>query len=176
MLSQNQRFVVTYNGEIYNHLELRAELEAFGETFVSHSDTEVLLVAYKVWGRQCVDRFRGMFAFAIWDQQTRTAFLARDRCGEKPLFYYFDHERLIFASELKALIPLLDHVPELDLSSIDMYLHYQYVPEPYTLLTGVHKLAAGHLMTLSPERWEATPESYWSVENSNATESQKFQN
>lgn len=175
MLSQDRRFVVTYNGEIYNHLELRTELEALGETFVSHSDTEVLLVAYKVWGRQCVERFRGMFAFGIWDQQTRKVFLARDRCGEKPLFYYFDQDRLIFASELKALIPLLDHVPELDLSSIDMYLHYQYVPEPYTLLRGVHKLAAGHVMTLSPERWEATPEIYWSVENSNATESKKFQ-
>lgn len=175
MLTQDSRYVVTYNGEIYNHLELRATLEGMGEIFVSHSDTEILLTAYKVWGRKCVDHFRGMFAFAIWDHQTSTAFLARDRCGEKPLFYYFDQDKLIFSSELKALVPLLDHVPELDLSSIDMYLHYQYVPDPYTLLTGVHKLAAGHLMELGPDRWHATPEPYWSVENASIADSKSFQ-
>ena len=83
MLSHNNRYVVTYNGEIYNYLELRAELEALGESFTSHSDTEVLLAAYHVWGAACVQRFRGMFAFVLWDTQTKTAFLARDRCGEK---------------------------------------------------------------------------------------------
>jgi asparagine synthase (glutamine-hydrolysing) len=158
------RFTVTYNGEIYNYLELRDSLEGLGETFVSHSDTEVLLAAYKVWGASCVQRFIGPFAFVIWDQDTRQAFLARDRCGEKPLFYYFDQTTLVFASELKGLIPLLSTRPALNPSAVDMYLHYQYVPEPLTLLQGVQKLAAGHTLTLSVDQWQATPVSYWSVE------------
>ena len=164
MLSHNNRYVVTYNGEIYNYVELRAELESIGQVFVTQSDTEVLLAAYQVWGDACVDRFRGMFAFVIWDTQTKTAFLARDRCGEKPLFYQHSEHALIFASELKALVPLLPTRPSLDAEAIDMYLHYQYVPEPYTLLKGVHKLAAGHTLTISVESWEAIPKSYWCVE------------
>ncbi len=167
MISHNGRYVVTYNGEIYNHLELRTELESLGETFNSHSDTEVLLAAYKVWGKNCVNRFRGMFAFVIWDKQEKLAFLARDRCGEKPLFYQFNHECLTFASELKALIPLLNERPELDPVVIDMYLHYQYVPEPSTLLKGVHKLAAGHSVTIRMSEWEFNPKPYWCVEDVN---------
>lgn len=165
MFSEDGRYVVTYNGEIYNHLELRKELEKNGEAFLSQSDTEVLLVAYKVWGKECVNRFRGMFAFVIWDKQEKIAFLGRDRCGEKPLFYQINDDRLVFASELKALIPLLDMKPEMDPAIVDMYLHYQYVPEPYTLLKGVHKLAAGHTATLSIEDWNFQSTQYWCVEN-----------
>lgn len=165
MASQDGRHVVTYNGEIYNHLELRAELEAVGEQFFTHSDTEVLLVAYKVWGRDCVKRFRGMFAFALWDNTDKTLFLARDRCGEKPLFYHRDGKRLSFASELKALVPLLGTRPALDPAAVDMYLHYQYVPEPFTLLAGVHKLPAAHTLFLSAENWLAEPQRYWNVED-----------
>lgn len=87
MASHDGRFVVTFNGEIYNYLELRAELKALGESFYTQSDTEVLLVAYARWGRDCVKRFRGMFAFVLWDNRERTLFLARDRCGERPLFF-----------------------------------------------------------------------------------------
>ena len=165
MHSQDGRYVVTFNGEIYNYLELKAELEALGERFFSHSDTEVLLVAYKVWGPACVKRFLGMFAFVIWDHLSQTAFLARDRCGEKPLFYHFDDKCLSFASELKALVPLLEVRPELDVSAVDMYLHYQYVPEPYTLLKDVHKVAAGHTMLVSLAQWQAEPQRYWCVED-----------
>ena len=165
MHSHDGRYVVTYNGEIYNHLELRAELERLGETFHSHSDTEVLLSAYKVWGEACVKRFRGMFAFVIWDKHEKQAFLARDRCGEKPLFYHFNEQRLLFASELKALIPLLDQRPDLDPSVVDMYLHYQYVPEPSTLLKGVHKLAAGHSVKIATDHWQLHPTAYWCVED-----------
>ena len=159
------RYTVTYNGEIYNHLELRQELEALGEAFVSHSDTEVLLAAYRAWGAACVQRFIGPFAFAIWDNLTQQAFLARDRCGEKPLFYSIDDTTLVFASELKGLLPLLKHTPALNPKAVDMYLHYQYVPEPLTLLQGVHKLAAGHTLTLVVNQWQATPIQYWSVEH-----------
>ena len=158
------RYTVTYNGEIYNYLELRTTLEALGEVFTSHSDTEVLLAAYKVWGEACVQHFVGPFAFVIWDKDARQAFLARDRCGEKPLFYAFDQSALVFASELKGLIPLLDKKPALNPSAVDMYLHFQYVPEPLTLLQGVHKLAAGHTLTLSIEHWQAKPKQYWTVE------------
>ena len=165
MHSHDGRYVVTYNGEIYNHVELRSELESLGEAFISLSDTEVLLAAYKVWGKNCVNRFRGMFAFVIWDKKEKIAFLARDRCGEKPLFYQVNNRCLTFASELKALIPLLSEKPEIDTSAVDMYLHYQYVPEPYTLLKGVHKLAAGHSVTISAVQWEFNPQPYWCVEN-----------
>lgn len=168
MIHGNGRYVVTYNGEIYNYLELRAELEAMGERFVSHSDTEVLLVAYQVWGQACVERFRGMFAFCIWDKVARTAFLARDRCGEKPLFYVQDEERFSFASELKALLPLLPSTPALDPAVVDMFLHYQYVPEPFTLLQGVRKLPAAHTLLVSTDDWRAEPKRYWSVEETRA--------
>jgi asparagine synthase (glutamine-hydrolysing) len=164
MRSADGRYVVTYNGEIYNYLEIKTELESLGEIFHSHSDTEVLLVAYKVWGADCLLRFRGMFAFVIWDAQEKIAFLGRDRCGEKPLFYQFNDRTLTFSSELKALIPLLDKQPDIDVSVVDMYLHYQYVPEPFTLLKGIHKLAAGHSLTLSIDHWQATPKRYWCIE------------
>lgn len=165
MLSQDGRYVVTFNGEIYNYVELRKELEGLGEHFSSNSDTEVLLTAYKVWGRDCVDRFRGMFAFALWDSQTRSLFLGRDRCGEKPLFYYQDADRFIFASELKALTPLIGRQPDLNPEVVDLYLHFQYVPEPFTLLRDVHKLPAAHTMWLSPDAWQTTPHRYWNVED-----------
>lgn len=165
MSSHDGRYVVTYNGEIYNHVELRAELEALGERFRTHSDTEVLIAAYSHWGRDCVKRFRGMFAFALWDDADKMLFLARDRCGEKPLFYYRDDDRFTFASELKALVPLLDMRPPLDPAAVDMYLHYQYVPEPFTLLAGVSKLPAAHTLVLSEQDWCAEPQRYWSVED-----------
>jgi len=164
MISLDKRYVVTYNGEIYNYLELRTELETIGESFSSSSDTEVLLVAYKVWGPDCVTRFRGMFAFAIWDEVNKSLFLARDRCGEKPLVYWRDRNRFVFASEIKALIPLLEKPPPLDTSVVDMFLHYQFVPEPFTLLTGVYKLPAAHTLLLTNDNWEAEPQRYWDVE------------
>lgn len=167
MSSQDGRHVVTFNGEIYNYLELRKELESLGAVFSSSSDTEVLLHAYKAWGRDCVKRFRGMFAFAFWDEVNQSLFLARDRCGEKPLFYWRDNDSIVFASELKALVPLLEERPKLDLQAVDMYLHYQFVPEPFTLLTGVLKLPAAHTLTLTGENWEAKPERYWDIERTN---------
>jgi asparagine synthase (glutamine-hydrolysing) len=165
MSSSDGRYVVTFNGEIYNHVELRSELEARGERFFTQSDTEVLLVAYRQWGRDCVTRFRGMFAFALWDKKETTLLLARDRCGEKPLFYHRDRETLTFASELKALVPLLKQRPALEPAVVDMYLHYQYVPEPFTLLEGVRKLPAAHTLTVSLANWQAEPQRYWNVES-----------
>ena len=164
MTSSNGRYVVTYNGEIYNYLEIKAELEYIGVKFNSHSDTEVLLAAYDHWGNDCVKHFRGPFAFVIWDTVNKVAFLGRDACGEKPLFYHLSTDSFTFASELKALIPLLPGKPNLNVASIDMYLHYQYVPEPHTLLEGVHKLPAGCTLTLAAREWGAKVARYWSVE------------
>jgi asparagine synthase (glutamine-hydrolysing) len=158
------RFVVTYNGEIYNFLELRQELEALGERFHSRSDTEVLLVAYKVWGKHCVRRFRGMFAFALWDNERKAIFLARDRCGEKPLIFHRSADCIVFGSEMKAVVPLLGARPQLDCAVVDMYLHYQYVPEPFTLLQGIQKLPAGHTLFVPLDDWHAQPERYWDIE------------
>jgi asparagine synthase (glutamine-hydrolysing) len=164
MMTPDNRFIITFNGEIYNHVELRMELENLGENFQSHSDTEVLLLAYKNWGRDCVSRLRGMFALAIWDSRNKTLFLARDRCGEKPIFFFRNDDGFFFASELKGLIPLLPHRPDLNPEVIDMYLHYQYVPEPQTLLNQVWKLPAAHTMLISIENWDANPVRYWDVE------------
>ncbi len=161
--TRDGRYTVTFNGEIYNYIELRRELADHGISFYSASDTEVLLAAYRVWGKECVKRFRGMFAFALYDRIEQTLFMARDRCGEKPFFFYRDAERFYFASELKGLLPLLPFIPSLDPSAIDMYLHYQYVPEPFTLLQGVRKLPAAHTLFLSTDDWNAEPVRYWDV-------------
>jgi asparagine synthase (glutamine-hydrolysing) len=160
----DSRFWITYNGEIYNYLELREELIAAGYSFISRSDTEVLLAAYYHWGIDCLDKFRGMFAFALWDSQKEQLFLARDRCGEKPLYYWYNENRFVFASEMKALISLLPVRPELDPASIDMFLHYEYVPEPRTLLKGVDKLAAGYYILLDRKEWRISPACYWNLE------------
>jgi asparagine synthase (glutamine-hydrolysing) len=164
MLSATGRYVISYNGEIYNYLELRRELEDAGYTFISQTDTEVILVAYEKWGSACLGRLRGMFSFALWDREERTLFLARDRMGEKPLIYWQDGEKFFFASELKGLLPMLPGVPPLDPIAVDLYLHYQYVPEPLTPLQGIRKLPAGHYMLVSPDRWQFMPVRYWSLE------------
>ena len=166
--SHDGRYVITCDGVIYNYPELCAKLEASGARFVTRSDTEAALEAYRRWSKDCVNHFRGMFAFAIWDTLEQTLFLARDRCGERPLIYYRDAEQFIFASEIKALVPLLPHIPALDPAAVDMYLHYQYTPEPFTLLKGVHKLPAAHTITLSKDRAQTEPERYWCVEDTPA--------
>lgn len=165
MTHRDGNLTITYNGEVYNYIEIREQLRAKGEIFTSNSDTEVILSAYRCWGASCLDRFRGMFAFAIWDNQRQTLFLARDRCGEKPLFYWQNDECFIFASEMKALIPLLPSPPRLNTAAVDMYLHFQYTPEPYTLLDGVRKLPAAHHATITPDSWHIQPARYWSIED-----------
>ena len=159
------RFVITFNGEIYNYLELMTELQSKGERFSTHSDTEVLLAAYNVWGPDCLKLFRGMFAFALWDKEKESLFLARDRCGEKPLFFQRQAESFLFASELKGLLPLIESRPKLDPKIVDMYLHYQFVPEPFTLFEGIQKLPAAHYLIISSANWNSTPVRYWDLEH-----------
>ena len=163
MSFQGDRYWITFNGEIYNYLELRQELSQLGYRFISESDTEVLLCAYAHWGVNGLSKLRGMFAFALWDRQAKELFIARDRTGEKPLYYTFSKNAFYFASELKTLLALLPTVPELDPIAIDQYLHYQFVPEPRTLLAGVWKLPAAHYAVISPNSWELNPKRYWSL-------------
>jgi asparagine synthase (glutamine-hydrolysing) len=137
---------VVFNGEIYNYRELTAELEAGGHRFATRSDTETIVHAYERYGAGCVERFRGMFAFALWDARRRRLLLARDRLGIKPLYYYSSPGLLVFASEIKAL---LEHpaVPrEVDPEALELYLALRYVPGPRTMFRGIFKLQPGHLM------------------------------
>lgn len=165
MLSRSGRFVITFNGEIYNYRELRDHLARRGHRFQTGTDTEVLLALFEEYGPACLAHLRGMFAFAIWDRWNREMFAARDRCGERPFFLFHDHERLIFASELKPLVPLLPSVPRIDPAIVDMYLRFQYVPEPWTLLEGVRKLPAAHSLRLRVDSWQLECRRYWSLED-----------
>jgi asparagine synthase (glutamine-hydrolysing) len=148
MSNEDGTIWITFNGEIYNFQELRQFLETKGHTFRTQSDTEVIVHAYEEYGRACVEQLRGMFAFAIWDARTQTLFLARDRVGKKPLYYFLSHDRFVFASELKALF--IDHaVPRApDPIGIDHFLALQYIPAPLTAFQGVRKLPAAHWLEL----------------------------
>ncbi|MDQ3332916.1 MAG: asparagine synthase (glutamine-hydrolyzing) [Planctomycetota bacterium] len=159
------RFWVVFNGEIYNYRELRQRLEGNGHVFRTSSDTEVLLEAYKAFGTDCVMHLRGMFAFAIWDGHT--LFLARDRLGQKPLFYREENGRLLFASELKSLLQVDDAPRELDATAIDDFLTYQYVPYPKCVFRGYAKLPPGHAAVYEGGRLKVSR--YWSPPFDRAT-------
>lgn len=142
--NEDRSIAVVFNGEIYNYVELAQELERAGHRFATRSDTETIVHAFEEWGPRCVERFAGMFAFALVNKRERTVLLVRDRLGKKPLFYHYDDDRLIFASELKALLVDDDLPRELALDALDDYLAYGYVPSDRCILEGVHKLAPGH--------------------------------
>ena len=144
MESLDRRLAIVYNGEIYNYLELRAELKAMGYRFFSDSDTEVILNAFDCWKERCLDKFIGMFAFAIWDRQNRRLFVARDRLGIKPFYYHMDNGRFVFASEIKALLEVPGIRPEPNNEAIFEYLHFTYTLEDKTWFKGVKKLLPGH--------------------------------
>jgi asparagine synthase (glutamine-hydrolysing) len=139
--------VVVFNGEIYNHEELRRELAAGGARFAGRSDTEVLLATYDAWGERCVERLRGMFAFAIYDQTRQVLFMARDRAGEKPLYWARHRDGLVFASELKALMADAEFPRKLSPEGLAYYLSFGYVPGDKCILEGVHKLMPAHCLT-----------------------------
>lgn len=143
MRSEDGRVTLVFNGEIYNYLGLRDELQGLGFTFRTSSDTEVLLQAYRAWGPDCVRRFRGMFAFALWDGAEERLVLARDPFGKKPLYLWNEGPRLVFGSEAKAILAHPRFQPRLDCQSVADYLLYRYVPGPNTLFKGVVKLDPG---------------------------------
>ena len=155
------RFVITFNGEIYNYVELRQELSEMGYSFVSTSDTEVILAAYAEWGENCVNKLNGMFAFGLYDFVDRTLFLARDRVGEKPLYYYNNENEFFFFSEPKQVIAsgIVEGVPNEE--AIRQYLEYQFTLSNQTFFTGIYKLLPGHCATLRNGVFESRE--YWSL-------------
>src|SRR5919109_665190 len=154
---------VVYNGEIYNFPSLRAELEAEGHTFRTHSDTEVIVHAYEEWGERCVERFRGMFAFALWDVVERRLMLARDRVGIKPLYYAAPAGGgLVFGSEIKSILEDPDVDRSWSVDALDAYLTLLYVPAPRTIYEHIYKLPAGHI--LIAERGNIRVSKFWDLE------------
>lgn len=178
MTSSGGRYVIAFNGEIYNHRALRKELEChlsqpsseMNEEAVSwrgHSDTEVMLAAFECWGvEEALSRFNGMFAFALWDTYKRELYLARDRFGEKPLYYGWMGDTFLFGSELKAMKAHPAWRGEIDRGALALYMRHTYIPAPYSIYSGIHKLLPAHMLTipLSAENRE-TPQSrtYWSA-------------
>jgi asparagine synthase (glutamine-hydrolysing) len=161
MASGDGRFCITYNGEVYNFAELRDELHAAGQNFRSHTDTEVVLNAYSAWGPACVERFNGMFAFAIWDRETRELFLARDRFGVKPLYYADLGHVFLFGSEIKSMLEHEALRARLSLPHLLEYFTFQNIFTDGTLFEDVRLLRPGHHLTVRPDRDGARPRKYW---------------
>jgi len=161
MSSRDGNVCLTFNGEIYNFRELRSLLERRGHQFQSQSDTEVILEAYLEYGVKCVEHLRGMFAFAIWDARERRLFLARDRVGKKPLYYWLDKDGIAFASEPKSFLADSGFDPAPSLEAISHYLTYQYVPSPWSAFQGVQKLQPGHVLIVEQET--VRTEQYWKL-------------
>jgi asparagine synthase (glutamine-hydrolysing) len=165
MTTLDEQLVVTFNGEIYNHAELRANLEARGHRFkTDHCDTEVLLYGYREWGPGLLEKLNGMWSFAIYDRAEGEVFLSRDRFGKKPLFYYSDDRSFVFASELTAL-RLHPAVPEnVDPEALQKFFAYGFIPAPWSLLARVKKLPAGHWMKVSVQGLRCEIRKYWEFE------------
>ena len=163
MHSADRRFVITFNGEIYNYRDIRRELQAAGHPMRSDSDTEVLLEACALWGVEpAIERAIGMFAFALWDRKTRTLTLARDRLGIKPLYYAATPERVLFASQLKAFRPAPHWKPTIDADAVAGYLRHAYIAQPRTIYREAEKLAPGHILTLR-DGATAPPKCFWDL-------------
>src|ERR671937_3079971 len=161
IFNEDESVVVVQNGEIYNYRELRRELEAGGHRFSTQSDTEVIVHLYEDHGDACVERLRGMFAFAIWDRRRRRLLLGRDRVGKKPLFYAERDGALWFASEARAILQDPDVPHEVDLDAIDCFLQFQYVPHPKSAFAALRKLPPAHL--LSWEDGTIETRRYWKL-------------
>ncbi|MCB1236500.1 MAG: asparagine synthase (glutamine-hydrolyzing) [Verrucomicrobiae bacterium] len=160
--NEDGSLAVVQNGEIYNYVELREQLEARGHVFKTHSDTEVLVHGYEEWGRDLPKRLNGMYAFAVHDRRSGDTFIARDRCGQKPFYYWHGNGRFVFASEAKAILecPFVERAP--NLAAIDSYLCLRNVPEPETMFAGIYLLPVAHSMLLK-STGEFAIERYWSV-------------
>jgi len=172
MVSANGRWVLAYNGEIYNFQALRKELDADpafhpGASWIGHSDTEVILESIAYWGLEsALSRFVGMFAFALWDNQERVLTLVRDRMGEKPLYYGWQGKSFLFGSELKAFQPHPEWRGEIDRNSLALYMRHNYIPTPYSIYKGIHKLTPGTILQIPAKASPGAipdPKAYWQV-------------
>ncbi|MDA3913506.1 XrtA/PEP-CTERM system amidotransferase [Oleiagrimonas sp.] len=164
MVDEAAGLALIYNGELYNFRSLKAELEAQGVAFTSHSDTEVLLRAWQHWGEACLKKLLGMFAFAVWDMRAERIFLARDHIGVKPLYYGFTRAGdLVFASELKGLMAHPDVERKLDPQALEDYLAFGYVPDPKSIYRGIFKLPPGHWLSWQAGESAPTARKYWDL-------------
>ncbi len=164
MFNQDKSVCVVFNGEIYNFPALRKELEAEGYVFKSHCDTEVIVHGWSAWGEACVEKFRGMFAFAIWDRKQRSLFLARDRLGIKPLFYsLLPNGQFIFGSELKVLKCHPELPKKMNPQAVEDYFALGYIPEPKTIYQNVYKLDPGHTLSIQQGQGDLRSSEYWDI-------------
>ena len=163
MRSADERLIIAYNGEIYNHPQLRRSLELEGGRYQTDSDTETLLKLYRRYGVEMLRAIRGMFAFALWDRDAQKLLVARDRMGEKPLYYYANERMFIFASEIKALLahPAVPRESALDAHTLALYLAYGYIPAPDTAFKGIKALLPGHRIEISTR--DLQPQAYWTL-------------
>jgi asparagine synthase (glutamine-hydrolysing) len=168
MTTEEADLWIVYNGEIFNYVELRQDLEQLGYRFRTRSDTEVLLLLFRHYREKCLPMLNGQFAFAIWDSRRKALFLARDRLGIRPLFYHSEGEQFTFASEIKCLFEVERIRPELDLANLDRVFTFWTIPSPGTLFRGVYELPPGHYMYKSAEKEEITP--YWDLDFLSAQE------
>lgn len=162
LANENQNVWIVYNGEIYNHAELRADLEAKGHRYHTRSDTETIVHLYEEYGRDCVKHLRGMFAFAIWDRRKRSLFVARDRLGIKPFYYWWDGRAFLFGSEIKSILAYTGMTPAFNRGALAEYLAFGYLTGPDTMFAGVRKLMPGHTLELA-EGGEASIKQYWDL-------------
>ncbi len=160
--NEDENIWIVYNGEIYNHRQLRADLEARGHRYRTKSDTETIIHLYEEYGRDCVNHLRGMFAFAIWDRRARRLFIARDRLGIKPLYYRYDGKTFLFGSEIKAILAYPAGKAEFNQGTLAEYLAFGYIAGPETMFAGVQKLLPGHTLELN-ESGELKVKSYWDL-------------
>lgn len=164
MVSADSRYVIVFNGEIYNFLELSEQLKRLGHKFRGHSDTEVMLASFTQWGVDgAIERFNGMFAFALWDRQERILHLGRDRLGEKPLYYGWMGQTFLFGSELKALKAHPSFQAEINRDALALFLRHSYISAPYSIYKGIYKLPPGTLLTLNGIDPHPVPVPYWSA-------------
>ena len=162
---------IVYNGEVYNYPQIKEELIQHGYTFVSTSDTEVVLKAIHHWGIEAVDRFSGMFAIALYNKEIEEIFLVRDRIGVKPLFYYADENRLVFGSELKSIMAYQGFIKEIDPDVLYTYLYHGYIPSPRSIFKQVHKVPSGSYITVSRAGSKTT--TYWNLKQNYRTAHQR---
>lgn len=164
LFNEDGSVVVVFNGEIYNYQQLIPELKALGHVFHTRSDTEVIVHAWEAWGAECVKRFRGMFAFALWDENRQTLFMARDRMGVKPFYYaLLENGIFLFGSELKSILVHDDFHRDMDPQAVEDYFALGYVPEPRTIFRQARKLPPAHTLTIRRDQPLAQPVAYWDV-------------
>jgi asparagine synthase (glutamine-hydrolysing) len=161
VFNEDRSVWVVYNGEIYNFPQLRSELQSRGHHLSTHTDTEVIVHLYEELGRDCVHQLRGMFAFALYDERRRKLLIARDRLGEKPLHYAFDGKRLLFGSEIKAILAIAPELAQVDRQAVRQYVQFGYIPDPATAFSDIKKLPPGHLLEL--ENGRLSVNKYWDL-------------